>query len=483
MSDPIQALVLQARPNKLASRLWLLLTLLVFLALVGVFGWAMAERGAQIAMRQGLAGDIDDLYAFAFTYVLLFVLLSTMPLLMVIGYHGLQGEILSAQLQEHLAMAGLRDSQLRARMLEYQQRNSFSAFFLPMLVNTLLLLVLWATTLLPHGIAGMLDYLSSGGTLKVGVAFMFPRIAADAALVNWALLGAYFYGLLLLIRRWMQSDLTTGVIWKLNVRFVIAFLLGLLLTRIVSEGGTVSAELGPWTMLLAFSIGIVPDVFLRWASRQLKRIGRVDAEEMARLFTPSDLQRRIPGMSFWQLDRLAEEDIESVQDLAMRAIPTLLIHTRFDTALMMSWVDRALLADQAGEQLPLFQRAHVHSATALIARVQTETGRAALLRSMDKAAEWECARSDTEAPGSLAEPPRRTVERVTEEQLGNIVSGLQNGPNLRELTCYWAAVGAPHRGPAGLNAAAAGESDDRRPAAGAAPAAASSARPVAGSAN
>lgn len=156
-----------------------------------------------------------------------------------------------------LSLAGLRDSQLRARMLEYQQRNSFSAFFLPMLVNTLLLLVLWATTLLPHGIAGMLDYLSSGGTLKVAVAFMFPRIAADAALVNWALLGAYFYGLLLLIRRWMQSDLTTGVIWKLNVRFVIAFLLGLLLTRMVSGGGTVSAELGPWTMLLAFSIGIV----------------------------------------------------------------------------------------------------------------------------------------------------------------------------------------------------------------------------------
>jgi hypothetical protein len=405
-----------------------------------------------------------------------------MPLLMVIGYHGLQGEILGAKLQEHLAMAGLRDSQLRARMLEYQQRNSFSAFFLPMLVNTLLLLVLWATTLLPHGIAGMLDYLSSGGTLKVAVAFMFPRIAADAALVNWALLGAYFYGLLLLIRRWMQSDLTTGVIWKLNVRFVIAFLLGLLLTRIVSDGGGASAELGPWTMLLAFSIGIVPDVFLRWASRQLKRIGRVDAEEMARLFAPSELQRRIPGMSFWQLDRLAEEDIESVQDLAMRAIPTLLIHTRFDTALMMSWVDRALLADQAGEQLPLFQHAHVHSATALIARVQTEAGRTALLRSLDKAAEWICARAGQDEPDSFSRSPRPTVARVTDEELGNIVSGLQNGPNLRELTCYWAAVGARHLDAAGLSAAGAGGSGDRQPAAVASSAAEPLGRPPTGSA-
>jgi hypothetical protein len=236
-------------------------------------------------------------------------------------------------------------------------------------------------------------------------------------------------------------------------------------------------------MLLAFSIGIVPDVFLRWASRQLKRIGRVDADEMARLFTPSDLQRRIPGMSFWQLDRLAEEDIESVQDLAMRAIPTLLIHTRFDTALMMSWVDRALLADQAGEQLPLFQRAHVHSATALIARVQSEAGRAALLRSLDKAADWECARSDTEAPGSLAERPRLTVERVTEEQLGNIVSGLQNGPNLRELTCYWAAVGARHADAAGLSAPVARDAEDSDPGVGTPSRAEPPARASAGPAN
>lgn len=433
------ATVLQPRRAKSASRLWLLLTLLVFLAAFVLVGWTTAQRATQIATTEGLAGDVTDLYAFSFSYVLLFFMLAALPLLMVIGYHGLQGETLSTQLEEHLSMAGLREEQLRARMFEYQQRNGFSAFFLPMLVNILLLHVFWAATLLPHGIGGMLDYLSEGGTLKVGIGLMFPRIAADATLVTWALLGAYFYGLSVLIRRWMQSDLTTSVVWKLDVRFVVTFVLGLLLSRIIGGSDGLLTEFGPWTTLLAFSVGIVPDVFLRWATRQMKRIGRVDTDAMAGVFSPSDLQRRIPGINFWQLDRLAEEGIESIQDLAMRSISALLIHTRFDAALLMSWVDRALLANQAGEQLVLFQRAHVLRATELVARVRTDADRAALLQSLAEAAGRENARP----AAADAAASRTVVEPVSDAQLSNIVSGLENGPNLCELTCYWDA--AAHR--------------------------------------
>ncbi len=450
--------MLQLRRRKSASRFWLLITLFLFLAVFGIVGWATAERAAQIAVQEGLDAELTDLYAFAFSYVLLFFLLASLPLLMVIGYHGLQGDMLTAKLQEHLSMAGLKDDQLRARMLEYQQSNGFSAFFLPILVNLLLLYVFWAAILLPHGIDGMLAYLSDGGTLKVGIAYMFPRIAAEMSLVTWALMGAYFYCLSVLIRRWMQSDLTTNVVWKLDVRLVITFVLGLLFSRMVGGTDADFSAIGPGITLLAFSIGIVPGVFLRWSARQLKRLGRVEANDMVRLFAPSELQRRIPGISFWQLDRLAEEGIESVQDLAMRSIPTLLIHTRFDTALLMSWVDRALLANQAGEQLVLFQRAHVHSATQLVARVQTEQGRHALLRSLEDAAEWERSRVGPAEPDARSEPPRASIAPVSDAQLDNILSGLGDGPNLRELMCYWEAVGTRHArstgGQAGLDGVA-----------------------------
>jgi hypothetical protein len=432
------------RRNPFASRFSLLLTLLAFLAVFALLGWATAHRAIQIAMARNLSGDITDLYAFGFTYVLIFYLLTVLPLLMVIGYRGIQGEMLTARVAEELALCGLREHQLRARLAEYQQSNSFSAFFLPLLVNLLILMVLWAATLLPHGIDGMLDYLSDGGTLSVSIAFMFPRIAADASLVIWALLGAYFYSLTVLIRRWMQSDLTTGVVWKIDVRLVITLVLGLLLVRLATGPERDLAMVGPYVTVLAFSIGIVPDVFLRWSMRQIKRVVRLDADDELRLFAPSDLQRRIPGISFWQMDRLAEEGVESVQDMAMKAIPTLLIRTRFDTPLLLSWVDRALLANHVGEQLHLFHRAHIHRATELIARTGTEADRAAVLRSLADAvprADGELA--ETGIAGRMSgKDGTRGAPPPTEEQLANIISGLRNGPNLRELMAYWANTGA-----------------------------------------
>lgn len=428
-----------SRRNRSTSRFSLLLTLLVFLAIFLGFGYVIADRAATIAIARQLSGDLADLYAFGFTYALIFYLLTVLPLLMVIGYRGLQGETLTAKVEEHLAMCGLTDHQLRARMHEYQQHNSFSAFFLPMLVNVLFLFVVWAATLLPHGIAGMLDYLSDGGTLKVAIAFMYPRVAADASLVTWALLGAYFYSLSVLVRRWMQADLTTSVIWKIDVRLAVTFILGLLLTRLAAAPDQEVSAIGPWVTILAFSIGLVPDVFLRWMTRQLQRTARIDVDDEQRLFAPSELQRRIPGISFWQLDRLAEEGIESIQDLAMKGIPSLLINTRFDTALLLSWVDRALLANQVGDRLSMFHDAHVHTATELVARVETDADRAALLRSLVGVKRLP-EKSEYQPHGGHGESFDRAVDAapITEEQLANIVSGLRNGPNLRELRSYWA---------------------------------------------
>lgn len=352
-----------------------------------------------------------------------------------VGYRGLQGDQLTLKVADDLASCGLRERQLHSRMQDYQDRNSFSAFLLPMVVNLVLLVIFWATTLLPHGISGMLDYLNDGGTLKISIAAMFPRIAADAAPTVWALLGAYFYVVTVIVRRWMQSDLTTSVIWKLDVRLVVTFILGLLLTHLAAGPERDLTAIGPYAAACAFTVGIVPDVFLRWTSQQLKRLGNVDSDLDGRLFAPSDLQRKIRGMSFWQVDRLADEGIESVQDLAMKDIPTLLITMRFDTPLLLSWVDRALLCDQVGELLPIFQRAFVNSATAFMSRAEAGGNIDALLRAL-ASAENALRPADTlsGATGAGAEPG------ITTEQLANMLCGLRHGPNPGHLQVYWSRV-------------------------------------------
>jgi hypothetical protein len=338
-------------------------------------------------------------------------------------------------------MCGLEDRQLRNRMVEYEDRNKLSAFFLPMLVNLNLLLIVWGAAMLPEGISGLLDRLYEGDDIRIGIALMFPKVAHDATPITWVLFGAYFYTASVMIRRWMQSDLTTNVIWSINVRLVVAFILGLLLMEIVSEEGTAANELGPYVSCVAFMVGIVPDAFLRWVSRQARRVASVDVE-YTRLFAPSELQQKIDGMSYWQADRLAEEGVESVQDLAMKEIPSLLIKTRFDTALLLTWVDRALLCNQAGADVELFKRAHIHTASEFIALARQPEGQTTVLRSLADAQTLLSDEGEIPAPTAGRPTPGdpATAMPITPTLLANIASGLENGPNLRHLTSYWANV-------------------------------------------
>ena len=110
--------------------------------------------------------------------------------------------------------------------------------------------------------------------------FLF-NLPLTAAPISWAFLGAYFYAIAVLFRRWQRSDLTAGTLWKLTARFAIVFILGLLLTKIApTEDTLITPSLAfPWTeggldlrsidhtwaggiALSAFIIGIVPDGFL-----------------------------------------------------------------------------------------------------------------------------------------------------------------------------------------------------------------------------
>lgn len=108
-------------------------------------------------------------------------------------------------------------------MQEYEDRNSVAVFMLPMLVNLLFLVVVWGMALFPLGLAGMLDYIEGGRQARVGLALAVPIISKNATLLVWMLLGAYVYSISSIIRRWMQSDLTTNVLWRINVRLAITF--------------------------------------------------------------------------------------------------------------------------------------------------------------------------------------------------------------------------------------------------------------------
>ena len=244
----------------------------------------------------------------------------------------------------------------------------------------------------------------------------------------------------------MQNDLTTKVLWKLNVRFAITIVLGLLFTALFSDAIGAREAPPPWVLACAFMTGLIPDEFLRWIAHLSSHLFRNADGALIGLTASSELRKQITGMSFWQADRLTEEGIESVQDLALKELPALLIHTRFDPALLFSWVDRALLYNQAGEEIIWFERASIRSASQLIFLVLRSDDRKheidAIVRSIKEAqaryqppgvndpAEHEQAHEPLQVNQSQATPLSRTL-------LENIISGLENGPNLHFLLHYW----------------------------------------------
>lgn len=409
------------------AKLRLLCVLLGFSSLFVFFGDAIARRAIELAEQRGLTLMTTDIYLFGFTYGLLFFLLATLPLLMMIAYQGMQAEAVRRKVAEDLTLCEVDADLLETRWQEYAERNSPAAHFLPMLLNVLLLYLVWATLLFPEGLSGVVDRMQSPGQATIGLASILPRVAAEASAVSWTLLGVYFYSIGVLIRRWLESDLTTAVIWWIDVRLILGFVLGMLLS-VISTANEL-ASLGPWLSGFAFFCGIIPDALLRRLPGLAKGLTGAGPSDAGKLSIGGDLRRWIPGMSFWQADRLAEEGIETVEELASKDIASLLVRTRIDTALLFTWVDRALLCDAAREDVDWFDRAHILRATDLMARASGPGGIDSLLQSLTDARQRAPSASESRAGETRDRAPSREV-------LENVLASLSNDPNLRLMRTY-----------------------------------------------
>jgi hypothetical protein len=425
------------------SRRWLLLLLLLFI-LITIFGTLILTSIAKVTVPTYVKFNYWELFFFAIVLLCFFYVVSTLPMLMVLGYQGTQHKMLLEKVQADLWLCGLDDRQLQARMQEYESRNNWVAFVLPMLVNLTFMWLMWVSAILPGGMGNLTKLLIQNG---ISLQSAFSIIAEKQSPVTWAFFGAYFYIAMIMVRRWMQSDITTNVLWKFNVRIGVSIIIGFLLMKFPFEN-----IINSTTFYIAFIAGIVPDTVLRWLVQQMKSVVNLDGKEQIErqdslkrevkhhIFKPSNLQQQIDGLNFWQADRLFEEGIESVQDLAMKEIPHLLIQTRFDTHLLLYWVDQALLCNQVGEDVKFFKAAYIKTASDLLHLVENGQGLEGVLQAVDDAQPQARTEANATANPEHAGPAKGHITRA---MLENVVGGLQNGPNLSYIRAYWKNTSTP----------------------------------------
>ena len=257
-------------------------------------------------------------------------------------------------------------------------------YLLCLSVLTTLLTAGWHLVLYPLGALGLAQLLVNG----VSVRDFAMYVVGNLNVITLGFLGAYIYGVGVLVRRFFASDLYPSAFLEMIERMITVFVISLVLTILVPIATVVlpgaSGLNVPFSGLpadpntgkpidgatamaaaLAFTFGIWTRAFFGWLPRLISSMPL----KLNDLENPQASVAELEGVDIWVEGRLSEEGIETVQAMATAAIDRLVRRTYFTTASIACWVDQALLymhAGNSGQWMQAFRSAGVHTATDLL---------------------------------------------------------------------------------------------------------------------
>jgi hypothetical protein len=240
----------------------------------------------------------------------------------------------------------------------------------PLVICTVLMALGWIISLPPwHNVL-------QGTPLRDQPVDWTKALYPDRSAVYFAFLGAYFFGIQMLFRRYMLKDLRANAYVAISIRIVLAVVGTWVLVEIARVLLPESVALDDSRILVtAFVIGVFPPVVWQFIQAFFKKVTFVG------VFLPS-VEAKLPlseldGLTIWHEARLQEEDIENVPNMATASIVELMLNTRFSPNRIIDWVDQAILFMHLGseqddgktvEKFRSTLRAHgIRTASALVA--------------------------------------------------------------------------------------------------------------------
>lgn len=183
--------------------------------------------------------------------------------------------------------------------------------------------------------------------------------------LSFAFLGAYFFGIQMLFRRFVRRDLGANAYFAFSNRIILAvigvwvaiaayaFLLDLAgkasagnFRNILLSSNNQPAD-WPWEFLVvAFVLGVFPRtlwqligaVFSKWSFVKAK-IPTIEAKQPL---------SELDGLTIWHESRLEEEDVENVPNMATVDIVDIMLHTQIPAERLVGWIDQAILYSVLG---------------------------------------------------------------------------------------------------------------------------------------
>ena len=260
----------------------------------------------------------------------------------------------------------------------------------PVVTATFLTALLWLVTLPPVTLDVAALLLSKDpfltGTVIDATSKAFPwwyALWPNLTPVTAAFLGAYFFSLQMLFRRYVRKDLRpsayVGAVLRVLISVISVWIIGLAAEIGVAPDWMTPDETS--LIFLGFVIGVFPRVFLQIIEGVTKKlIPKAVLPSLKADLPISDLD----GLTVWHEARLEDEDIENTPNMADADLPELMINTRFPADRLVNWVDQAILYTCLGPDAKASgARANLAAHGIRTATAFTEAYRQALTRDED----------------------------------------------------------------------------------------------------
>lgn len=189
------------------------------------------------------------------------------------------------------------------------------------------------------------------------------------ATLAWGFIGAFLWSASNMVRRLSKADITPILYYKSSFRMLFACAVALIFSFI---SGKISLGTVNYTTSLvpavAFLAGMLPERFFNYLMEMLKTV-----------FSGKDVNtdtlhlRHIEGISSLHRERLWEEGIDNVQNLAQASLMQLLLKTPFEARQILDWIGQAKLLGYMKDDIGRAHAVGIRSAFDLVSLKETYT--------------------------------------------------------------------------------------------------------------
>jgi hypothetical protein len=202
---------------------------------------------------------------------------------------------------------------------------------------------------------------ASGGKAAGLIAHLTPTWTP----VSFAFLGAYFFGIQMLFRRFVRRDLGPNAYLAFSNRIIVA-VIGIwvaiaayaFMVDLANEASGPqlrSIMLAPidkpvdWPLeflVVAFVIGVFPRMLWQFIGAAFSKMKLVKA--VIPTIEAKQPLSELDGLTIWHESRLEEEDVENVPNMATVDVVDIMLHTQIPAERLISWIDQAILYSVLG---------------------------------------------------------------------------------------------------------------------------------------